>query len=121
MRLVGEWGGGQRVTEKQECRKCQNDRKKGGGGNGRKSNRAIKKSQGEKDRKRGDKREGRGAGVCWQHSRPVHSGSVQNSAGPPRPPCSPSISAHSGSRQQLHLNLLGLDVRTDRSPGPQSK
>lgn len=31
MRLVGEWGGGQRLTEKQECRKCQNDRKKGGG------------------------------------------------------------------------------------------
>lgn len=31
MRLVGEWGG-QRVTEKQECRKCQNDRKKEGGG-----------------------------------------------------------------------------------------
>lgn len=32
MRLVGEWGGGrQRVTEKQECRKCQNDRKKEGG------------------------------------------------------------------------------------------
>lgn len=50
MRLVGEWGG-QRVTEKQECRKCQNDRKKEGGGNGRKSNRAIKKSQGEKDRR----------------------------------------------------------------------
>lgn len=58
-----------------------------------------------------------GAAESELHGSLMPTGSAQNSAGPPWAPCSPSISAGPGSRRRLHLNLLRLDVRTDRSPG----
>lgn len=95
------------VTEKQRCGKRQND---GGGKNARKRSRAMKKSQSREKWQEGTVE-------SELHGWLVPKGSAQNSTSPPWTPCSPSITAFPGSCRRLHLNLLRLDVRTDRSPG----